>query len=125
MAMIGSAFSDFAATTALGSYDAILAKYDSDGNWVWTERYGDTDSDLISPLHLESDGTLYAGGSTRGAWYAPNLYGSDGLNYDAILMRFDGLGVPSSGSSAVPEPASVVLLTLCGLGLVLMRRRRK
>jgi hypothetical protein len=35
------------------------------------------------------------------------------------------LGAPSSGGSAVPEPASVVLLTLCGLGLVLMRRRRK
>ena len=88
---------DFAATTAGGLYDAVLAKYDSDGNWIWTERYGGTDTDLISPLHLESDGTLYAGGSTRGAWYEPNLYGSDGVNYDSILMRFDALGAASGG----------------------------
>ena len=118
---------DFAGTSAFGSSDAILAKYDPDGNWVWTERYGGTDRDLISPLHLASDGTLYAGGSTRGAWYAPNLYGSDGINYDSVLMRFDGLGSGGGGGGggAVPEPASVVLLTLCGLGLVSLRRRRK
>jgi hypothetical protein len=115
---------DFAGTSAFGSSDAILAKYDPDGNWVWTERYGGTDRDLISPLHLASDGTLYAGGSTRGAWYAPNLYGSDGINYDSVLMRFDGLGSGGSGG-AVPEPASVVLITLCGLSLVSLRRRRK
>ena len=29
---------DFAGTTAFGSYDAILAKFDTDGNWVWAER---------------------------------------------------------------------------------------
>ncbi|HJN65578.1 MAG: PEP-CTERM sorting domain-containing protein [Pirellulales bacterium] len=119
---------DFAATTAFGGYDAVLAKYDGDGNWIWTERYGGTDSDLISPLHMESDGTLYAGGSTRGAWVEPNLYGSDGINYDSVLMRFDALGAPSSGGGggpAVPEPTTVVLLALGGFSLVLMRRRRK
>ena len=116
---------DFAGTSAFGSSDAILAKYDPDGNWVWTERYGGTDRDLISPLHLASDGTLYAGGSTRGAWYAPNLYGSDGLNYDSILMRFDALGAPSSGGSAVPEPSTLALSILGCISLLALRRRRR
>ncbi len=121
---------DFSGTTALGQYDAIIAKFDTDGNWVWTERYGGTDSDLVSPLHMSSDGTLYTGGSTRGEWYASNLYGSDGVNYDSILMRFDALGAPSAGGgggggSPVPEPATLALLSLAGLLWVATRRRWK
>ena len=101
-------------------------KYDSDGNWIWTERYGGTDTELISPLHMESDGTLYAGGSTRGAWYEPNLYGSDGVNYDSILMRFDALGGGMGGGvSPVPEPATLTLLALASLLWLAAHRRWK
>jgi hypothetical protein len=54
------------------------------------------------------------------------LYGSDGVNYDSILMRFDELGAPSpGGGSAVPEPSTLALSILGCISLLALRRRRR
>ena len=79
---------DLDSTTSYGKYDAILARFDADGELLRIDRFGGPDSDLLSPLHLSEDGTLLAGGNTRGAWFAPNAYGADGVHYDSVLMQF-------------------------------------
>jgi hypothetical protein len=51
--------------TSFGDTDAILRKYDHDGNEVWTSQFGTACLDLLSAVEVGPDG-LYITGSTTG-----------------------------------------------------------
>lgn len=90
--------------------DIFMAKYDAAGNLAWTE-YIDTVSGLEGQsLKVDGAGNIYLSGSTS------SLFGSteplDG-GFHAFVAKY-----------SVPEPSSIVLLTLAG-PLLIRRRHRK
>jgi len=84
---------DFGTGTALvtaGDYDAFLAKLDSDGNPLWSIRFGGTGPDRIESIGLTATGDPIVGGSHGGAFSigATNVSHNGGL--DGFVMRFSG-----------------------------------
>ncbi len=103
----------------------------SDGSWLFSVDYGS--------YGLEESAVFEAAGTGR---RPANIYQSfsDGTNYLWLSSEYLGLpsGLESNGygpnidaldidasTSAVPEPASLCLFTIGGLGLALIRRKKK
>ena len=45
--------------TSIGSDDLFLSKFDNSGNFLWTKRFGDTDSDVANSITADPIGNLY------------------------------------------------------------------
>ena len=74
------------AGTNLGSRDAWLAKYDSNGNRLWSKQFGTTGVESV--WSMASDGTnIYAVGNTSGQLGDANLGGKD-----VYLAKYDSDG---------------------------------
>lgn len=67
-----------------GNNDAYLAKYDKDGNQVWTKTYGGQYDDGASMIIKSSDGNYIIGGTTE--------ITSGGEGKDAWIIKIDGSG---------------------------------
>ncbi|MGV2829410.1 SBBP repeat-containing protein [Myxosarcina sp. GI1(2024)] len=59
--VVGVTNGDLAADNA-GSFDVWLAKYDSEGNQLWLEQFGDELVDLSYSINLDDDGNVYLTG---------------------------------------------------------------
>ena len=96
-----------------GSYDAWVAKYDSEGNQKWIEQFGTPDLDYAVEVTADSIGNLYVTGFTEGSLGDTNAGSVDGwvAKFDAesgTLQDFSGdafdfLGVEESNFSALTE----------------------
>lgn len=62
-----------------GSNDVLLAKYSSNGTFLWAETWGGTSDDDAYGIAIGPDGYLYVVGATFS-------YGAG--NYDALLLKF-------------------------------------
>ena len=83
----GSTSGTFPGQTKLGGADAVLAKYDFDGNELWTVQFGTDEID--SPSNVVADATgVYVIGTTDGAFPGER----DRRAQDAFLTRFDAEG---------------------------------
>jgi hypothetical protein len=89
-----------------GSGDAILGKFDSDGNLIWMTQLGTDAADTSHSIAIDASGNVYISGETLGT-LGESRVGS----YDAFLVKYD-----------VPEPATLSFLALGGLAV--LRRRR-
>ena len=76
---IGSLFAAIA-----GESDAYVAKYDADGNKVWTKQFGSDLHDGSNNIALDSSGNVYVTGTTSGSISDTNV-GSD----DAYVAKYD------------------------------------
>jgi hypothetical protein len=70
-----------------GGLDAFLAKYDADGNLLWTRQLGVPGNDYSSGIALDSAGNCYIGGSTSGSLGGPSAGGTD-----VFVAKYDGDG---------------------------------
>ncbi|TGL45223.1 hypothetical protein EHQ49_02755 [Leptospira perdikensis] len=71
--------------TRIGTQDAYLTKYDSDGNLIWTRPSGSSGSTLYGRgISSDKYGTLFVSGSTNGSFDGRTIQGT----YDAFLMKF-------------------------------------
>jgi prepilin-type N-terminal cleavage/methylation domain-containing protein len=73
-----------------GSSDAIIVKYDTNGNYVWNKNFGGSDSDKFNKIISIADGFVAVGYtfSTNG-----DMTGlSKGGSYDAIIVKYDSSG---------------------------------
>ena len=61
-----------------GSYDAWVAKYDSDGSQVWLEQFGTPDYDVGGSVTADGAGNLYVTGVTEGSLGDINAGAVDG-----------------------------------------------
>lgn len=72
--------------TSAGSWDAALVKLDTDGEHVWSRRFGGRDVDVILGVGLDVAGTAIAGGHFGGTVdFGATLLTSEG-SQDAFLM---------------------------------------
>jgi len=70
-----------------GGYDIVLARYDSDGNELWTRQFGTAQNDRAAAIALDGAGGVFVCGRTYGDLGGMNL-GAE----DAFLVRYDGNG---------------------------------
>ncbi|MCL2597097.1 MAG: T9SS type A sorting domain-containing protein [Paludibacter sp.] len=85
---------DWAGVAGKGWDDAILVKYDNNGNVVWKKNFGGSDDDVYKSVTAVSDGVVAAGGSNpssfgTGDW--ASVAGKGGAE-DAILVKYDNNG---------------------------------
>ena len=70
-----------------GSADAFIRSYDSNGNHRWTRQFGTTTWDQVTSIDTDTNGNVYAAGTTLGA-----LEGSSAGSYDAFISSYDSNG---------------------------------
>ena len=69
-----------------GGSDAIIAKFDQDGNLTWVKSIGGSGDDIFYPVTPSSNGGyLAAGWSNSNDGDVPGNHGG----YDAIIAKFD------------------------------------
>ncbi|MBI4702987.1 MAG: nucleotide-binding protein [Deltaproteobacteria bacterium] len=62
--------------TSAGSYDALVAKLDKDGNALWSKRFGDGSEQYLTALAADSQGNVVLAG-----YYSGSIdFGGGGLN---------------------------------------------
>lgn len=70
------------------SRDAVIAKYDSQGNLLFTQQIGTADFDTISDIVTDAEGNFYVAGITAG-----NLEGQkQAESTDAFVAKYDSNG---------------------------------
>ncbi len=70
------------------SRDALVTKYDSQGNVLFTRQFGTSTLDTISEIDTDAQGNFYVAGITAG-----NLEGTrQGESTDAFVAKFDSNG---------------------------------
>jgi len=72
----------------LGNLDAIVRKYDSAGNVVWTRQFGTTGADNAIRISADSFGNSYVAGSTAGTLPGESSAGGT----DAFVQKRDSAG---------------------------------
>ncbi len=70
-----------------GTYDAFLAKYDPNGNQLWSEQLGTTEEDYCQSVAVDGAGNAYISGYTKGS-----LGGTIAGGEDAFLIKYDPAG---------------------------------
>jgi hypothetical protein len=65
-----------------GDYDALVLKFDSNGNLIWSKAWGGSGFEWTRGLSLGCDGSIYAVGETR----------SFGTGWDVFLLKYDDSG---------------------------------
>ncbi|WP_426753976.1 SBBP repeat-containing protein [Myxococcus sp. Y35] len=72
----------------VGTYDAVLVKYDTEGNRHWTRQLGTTTTDYAQAVAVGADGRIHLAGFTSGS-----LGGADSLGgTDLFLATYDSRG---------------------------------
>ncbi len=84
----GSTGSAFAGTINLGSTDAFLVKFDSNGNLVWNKMIGSTEEDFGYGVTVSNSGDIFITGLTAG-----NIDGVTNTgDYDIFVTKFQNDG---------------------------------
>ena len=78
--------------TSAGEGDIFLAKFDANGNYVWSKRFGGSSFDLgLSVVADDADHVVVTGGFQGTADFGGGPLTSAG-GYDIFLARFDAVG---------------------------------
>ena len=83
---------DLSGLTGKGLNDAIIVKYDNNGDVVWKQNFGGSDYDYYSSVTTVSDG-IVAVGYSQGGFGSGDLSGLTGKGgQDAIIVKYDNSG---------------------------------
>ncbi|OOQ57308.1 hypothetical protein BC343_14435 [Mucilaginibacter pedocola] len=76
------------------NYDAMLVKFDANGNRLWATYYGGTSSDLAYGVTTDNDGNIIIAGYTQSNGMATAGTAQDALagDYDAFVAKFSTNG---------------------------------
>lgn len=89
-----------------GLYDTWIAKYDQDGNQLWTTQFGTSDHDFARGAAIDSEGNFYTTGFTLGDLGGPNA----GV-YDTWVAKYDTNGdqiwIEQFGSARSDTPFTI------------------
>ena len=117
-AYVGGWTSGNVSSELAGSYDGLIAKYDTNGNRLWVKQFGSFGDDEISNLVLSEDDYLYVTGFTNGELVGDDLASESGNDYDAFAAKYDLEGnlvwMQQFGSSGTEQARSLVVDSLLG-----------
>ena len=71
-----------------GSSDLVVSKYDSSGNWLWTDQRGTSAGETAYAVAVDASDNIYPYGSTTGSWPGYSNAGSD----DVFLVKLTSSG---------------------------------
>ena len=77
-------------TTGKGKYDAIIVKFDVEGNVEWSANFGGTNTDMFEAVIETSDGYVAVGQTTSNDLDLNGIY--KGGNNDSILVKYNKNG---------------------------------
>ena len=82
---VGSSYSTNAGFTNKGGSDAIIVKYDSNGNQQWVKNFGGSSHDYFNSVIETSDGGIIAVGNSN----STNAGFTNKGDYDAVVVKYD------------------------------------
>lgn len=71
-----------------GDWDAILLKYDTEGNLLWTQQLGTAEADWANEVAVDASGNVFVAGPTRGSLGGSNADSRP----DTFLSKYDTAG---------------------------------
>lgn len=76
--------------TNLGSWDMYLAKFDNDGNSIFSKSFAGNGDETIEDVHTDQYGNIYFIGkfSSSSIDFGSNVYTNQGF-YDAVFLKLD------------------------------------
>ncbi len=84
----GFTFGNLDSHSNLGYNDVFIAKYDTDGDKLWTQILNSTGYEYAYGIDMDLSGNLYIGGDTNG-----NLAGSTNAeSIDIFIAKYDSIG---------------------------------
>jgi hypothetical protein len=107
-----------------GPADGFLARYDSEGTRQWIAMIGTAGEDHVNAVAVDSQGSVYAAGSTSGSLGGPHQggldawvakYGSDGA--PRWLRQLGGPGAESANALTVDSHGNVYIAGSTSTGL--------
>ena len=103
----GWTLGDLGGTNA-GSYDAWVAKYDSDGNQQWLKQFGTVGDDAALSIDFDELGNFYLTGYTDA-----DFGGSNAGSYDTWVAKYDSDGnqqwEQQFGTSEIDNPLEIAV----------------
>jgi len=75
-----------------GVTDAVLAKYDTDGNIIWVKKSGGTGDDEIKAIAIDNSGNIYISGGFEGTANFGGISKSSAGGIDAFIAKYDNNG---------------------------------
>jgi len=85
-----SSSSDGDIIDAHGNYDAVIVKYDSNGNKLWSKAVGGSNADLFYGVAVDGNNNLYAAGYTKST--DGDITDDISGHTDAMIIKFDSNG---------------------------------
>jgi hypothetical protein len=118
-----------ATNAGAGIYDAFVAKFDANGNHLWSKSFGDGNEQWVSDLVVDAAGNVVATGSFLGSINfgggSMNSLGGTEFGGDVFLAKLSGangtqLFAARYGDASQQEPKSLTLdpsgnVIVCGL----------
>ena len=105
---VGSSASTNAGFSNKGNADAIVVKYDKDGNQLWVKNFGGSGNDVFNSIIEISDGELVIVGGSN----STNAGFTGRGSFDGIITKYDGDGnqlwIKNFGGSGNDEFYSVI-----------------
>ncbi len=84
---------DLAGIAGKGSDDAVIVKYDQEGNILWKKNFGGAGPDIYTSVTAVSDGIIAAGRSEIASYDTGDWTGVEGKGlWDAIIVKYDNNG---------------------------------
>ena len=81
---------DWTSITGKGGRDAIIVKYNHNGEVVWKKNFGGSDNDSYESVIVVSDGIVAAGNSYSASFENGDWEGVSGKgDYDAIIVKYN------------------------------------
>jgi hypothetical protein len=78
--------------TSAGSWDMFIAKFDSDGNHLWSKRFGNEDEQYIDCVTVDDSGNVIVTGGIFGTVDFGGGPLTSAGSYDIFVAKFDGDG---------------------------------
>lgn len=86
--VVGLTYGSLEGQANAGNTDAIVAKYDSDGNKIWVKQFGAALNDQLYDAAIDTSGNIYVSGYSDTSLDGQTAAG----NTDALLVKYDSNG---------------------------------